>query len=34
MKDAYSFHADMEDFDKNYEDIKQVYTKIFDRLGI
>lgn len=34
MKDAYSFHADMQDFDENYEDVKKVYTRIFDRLGI
>jgi prolyl-tRNA synthetase len=32
MKDAYSFHSDMADFDKNYEEIKKVYTKIYDRL--
>ncbi len=34
MKDAYSFHADIDDFDKTYEDIKQVYLRIFDRLWI
>jgi prolyl-tRNA synthetase len=32
MKDAYSFHSSMEDFDKNYENIKKVYTNIFNRL--
>lgn len=34
MKDAYSFHADIEDFEKTYEDIKKVYIKIFERLGL
>ena len=34
MKDAYSFHANMEDFDKNYEEITKVYTNIFEELGL
>lgn len=32
MKDAYSFHANREDFDVFYEDIKQVYLRVFERL--
>lgn len=34
MKDAYSFHKDIEDFEKFYEEIKAVYMRVFDRLGI
>jgi prolyl-tRNA synthetase len=34
MKDAYSFHANIEDFEVFYEDIKKVYMRVFDRLGI
>lgn len=34
MKDGYSFHANEEDFRKTYEEMKQVYTRIFDRLGL
>lgn len=34
MKDAYSFHADEEDFKKEYELMAQTYNKIFDRLGL
>jgi prolyl-tRNA synthetase len=34
MKDAYSFHIDEENLLEFYEDMKKVYTKIFDRLGI
>lgn len=34
MKDAYSFHASEEDFKKEYEKMKEVYTRIFDRLGL
>ncbi len=34
MKDAYSFHRDIEDFDKFYESVKEVYLRIFDRLGL
>lgn len=34
MKDAYSFHATEEDFKKEYENMKQTYSRIFDRLGL
>lgn len=34
MKDAYSFHSDENDFKKEYENMAQTYTKIFDRLGL
>lgn len=34
MKDGYSFHAGEEDFKEEYEKMKKVYTKIFDRLGL
>jgi len=34
MKDAYSFHVNIEDFEVFYEDIKKVYMRVFDRLGI
>ncbi len=34
MKDGYSFHADEEDFQKFYEVMKKVYSKIFSRLGL
>lgn len=34
MKDAYSFHANEEDFKKTYETMKKVYTGIFERLGM
>ena len=34
MKDGYSFHRDGEDFKIEYERMKKVYTKIFDRLGL
>lgn len=34
MKDAYSFHATEEDFKKEYEKMKAVYTRIFDKLGL
>jgi prolyl-tRNA synthetase len=32
MKDAYSFHANIEDFDAFYEEVKQVYMRVFERL--
>lgn len=32
MKDAYSFHKDIADFDIFYEGVKQAYTRIFQRL--
>lgn len=34
MKDAYSFHANIEDFREFYEGAKDVYLKIFERLGL
>ena len=34
MKDAYSFHSSNEDFVEYYENMKSVYMKIFDRLGL
>ncbi|MBP7075316.1 MAG: proline--tRNA ligase [Rhabdochlamydiaceae bacterium] len=34
MKDGYSFHRDEEDFKIEYERMKKVYTKIFNRLGL
>jgi prolyl-tRNA synthetase len=34
MKDGYSFHADESDFEVEYEKMKQVYLRIFSRLGI
>lgn len=34
MKDAYSFHKDIEDFDEFYEKIKEVYMNIFKRLWL
>ncbi len=34
MKDGYSFHRDENDFKVEYEKMKKVYTKIFERLGL
>jgi prolyl-tRNA synthetase len=34
MKDGYSFHRDEEDFKKTYEEMKNVYNKIFKNLGL
>lgn len=34
MKDAYSFHATEEDFKKEYKNMEETYTKIFNRLGL
>ncbi len=34
MKDAYSFHATNEDFVEFYEKVKEVYMKVFTRLGL
>lgn len=34
MKDGYSFHVDEEDFRREYEVMKKVYTRIFERLGL
>ncbi len=34
MKDGYSYHNGAEDFKEYYEQMKQVYTRIFERLGL
>jgi prolyl-tRNA synthetase len=34
MKDAYSFHADMEDCRREYENMFQTYKRIFTRCGL
>ena len=34
MKDMYSFHESQEDFDRFYNEIKESYKKIFERLGL
>lgn len=34
MKDAYSFHADEEDFKKEYQNMWQTYLRIFERCGL
>ncbi len=34
MKDAYSFHADEEDFKKEYQSMWQTYSRIFERVGL
>ncbi len=34
MKDLYSFHTDQNDFDKYYENAKDVYFRIFNQLGL
>ncbi len=34
MKDGYSFHPGEEDFKVYYEQMKRVYTKIFERMGL
>ena len=34
MKDAYSFHADAEDFKKEYQHMWETYKKIFEYLGL
>lgn len=34
MKDMYSFHADQQDFDRYYMEVKKAYLKIFQRLGL
>lgn len=34
MKDAYSFHADLESLNKTYEDFYRAYERIFTRCGI
>ena len=34
MKDLYSFHTSIEDFEKYYEVVKKVYLDIFEEVGI
>lgn len=34
MKDAYSFDKTEEDFQKEYKNMRETYTRIFDRLGL
>ena len=34
MKDSYSFHADSEDLDREFEKMRQTYSRIFERLGV
>lgn len=34
MKDAYSFHSDVQDLDREFELMEQTYRAIFDELGI
>ena len=34
MKDAYSFHADAEDFKKEYRKMQDTYSAIFKRIGL
>lgn len=34
MKDAYSFHATEEDFKKEYQNMMDTYSRIFERLGL
>lgn len=34
MKDAYSFHADEEDFKREYRSMGDAYTRIFQQLGL
>ncbi len=33
MKDAYSFHETEEDLEKTYQDMRRVYSRIFERCG-
>lgn len=34
MKDAYSFHTDDQDFKKEYENMRDTYSRIFTRVGL
>ncbi len=34
MKDGYSFHADEEDFKREYKKMQDMYTRIFSKLGL
>ncbi|MGQ0503386.1 MAG: proline--tRNA ligase [Panacagrimonas sp.] len=33
MKDAYSFHLDAQDLDREYHNMRRAYTRIFERVG-
>ncbi len=34
MKDLYSFHANQQDLDRFYEQVKEAYLKVYERLGL
>jgi len=34
MKDAYSFHADLDDLKRTYQDMYDAYTRVFTRCGL
>ncbi len=34
MKDGYSFHANYEDLDREYENMRGAYTRVFERSGL
>ncbi|MEK9653538.1 MAG: proline--tRNA ligase, partial [Betaproteobacteria bacterium] len=34
MKDAYSFHTDYEDLQREYQNMYEAYSRIFERLGL
>ncbi|MEI7620111.1 MAG: aminoacyl--tRNA ligase-related protein [Candidatus Falkowbacteria bacterium] len=34
MKDMYSFHTDQADLDKYYEEVKEAYFRIYERVGL
>lgn len=34
MKDGYSFHRDKQDFQREYQNMRDTYTKIFNRIGL
>jgi prolyl-tRNA synthetase len=34
MKDLYSFHKNLDDLDIYFEEVRQAYVRVFDRLGI
>jgi prolyl-tRNA synthetase len=34
MKDAYSFHADLDDLKQTYQDMYDAYSRVFDRCGL
>jgi prolyl-tRNA synthetase len=34
MKDAYSFHANYESLDDEFENMKNAYTRVFERIGL